>query len=201
MLGVPPLTTHHPGIDRLGDRCRIADSVTVFRFGDAPGETPAITCGDEVSLYANVRLVLGDPRQHPHTGLHLGQRVIVNVNSYLSGEGGLVVEDEVLIGAQVNILSAGHAMDDNHPSIWRNPLTYGAVHIKQGSWIAAGATVLPGITLGCGVVVGAGSIVTRSVPDFAVVAGNPARLIRYRRGFEPAPPHRRRRWWVLPRRS
>lgn len=143
--------------------------------------------GDRVRLYDNVRLVLGDPEQHPDTGLRLADDVIVNVGCYLSGEGGLQVDAGVLVGAGVKILSAGHAFDgaELDAAIWRNPLTYARVHVQCGAWLAAGVMLLPGVTVGAGAVVGAGSVVTRSVPDFAVAAGNPARVIRYRDGFQP----------------
>ncbi len=146
--------------------------------------------GDRVSLYDGVRLVIGDPTQYPDTGLVFGSDVIVNCYSYLSGEGGLRIGDEVLIGSHVKLLSAGHAIDDGEHHIWRNPLTYNRTAIDSGAWIGAGATVLPGVHIGAGAVVGAGSVVTSDVPAGAIVAGNPARFIRYRRGL--APP---RRWW------
>ena len=52
--------------------------------------------------------------------------------------------------------------------------------IGKNCWIGAGAIILPGVTIGNGVIVGAGAIVTNDVPDYAVVGGNPARVIRYR---------------------
>lgn len=184
LLGVPALTEHFPGIDRLGACCRVADSVTVMRLGQRlPGH--GIVCGDEVSLYEGVRLVLGDPAQHPDTGLRFGNRVIVNCYSYLSGEGGLQIEDEVLIGPQVQILSAGHQINGGHRSIWHNPLSFGKIHIRTGVWIAAGAVIHAGVTVGEGAVVAAASVVKRDVPAFAIVSGHPAQLLGYRRGFEP----------------
>jgi len=198
ILGVPDEVTAFPGIDRLGLHCRIAESVTVMRFGSLAAEQTGIVLGAEVSLYAQVRLVLGDVAQHPDTGIRIADRVIINVGSYLSGEGGLQIGTEVLIGPQVKILSAGHGMDDaDQPHIWHNPLTYGKVQIADGAWIGAGAMVLPGVTIGRGAVVAAGAVVTRSVADFTVVAGIPARYIRHRQGFEPAESTRTgwQRWW------
>ncbi|MFM5730542.1 LbetaH domain-containing protein [Aeromonas caviae] len=51
--------------------------------------------------------------------------------------------------------------------------------IKQGASVGANATLLPGITVGKYAMVGAGAVVTKDVPDYAVVAGNPAKVIRY----------------------
>jgi galactoside O-acetyltransferase len=190
MLGVPAPTTAFPGIDVLGEECRIADSVTILRFDDG---TPrrAIELGHRVSLYDGVRLVVGDPRQHPDTGIIMGNDVIINTFCYLSGEGGLEIGDTVLLGSHVRLLSAGHAIDQGDPRIWYNPLTYGKIRIGTGAWIGSGATVLEGVSIGEGAVVGAGSVVTRPVPAFGIAVGNPARLLRYRKGFEPP----RRPWY------
>ena len=152
-----------------------------MRYG-APGI--GVSCGDGCSLYDGVRLVIGDLSQHPDCGLRLGHRVIVNVGAYLSGEGGLTIEDDVLIGPYAHLLSAGHLIHGGDPRVNHNPLTYGAVHIGEGAWIGAGAIVLQGVRIGRGAVVGAGSVVTKDVPDFSVVVGNPARILRDRGGFE-----------------
>ena len=54
------------------------------------------------------------------------------------------------------------------------------VVIKDFVWCGANVTILPGVTIGEGAVIGAGSVVTKDVPDYAVVAGNPAKVIKYR---------------------
>jgi len=191
VLGVPDIRAAFPGIDELGTDCRIADSVTILRFDI---DHAVIHLGNNVSLYEGVRLVIGDPGQHPDTGLRIHDNVIINAFCYLSGEGGLEIADEVLLGSHVRLLSAGHAVDHGKASIWRNPLTHGKITVGRGAWIGAGATVLQGITIGEGAAVGAGSVVTRPVPPFGIVAGNPARLLRYRKGFE-SPRRPWYRWW------
>ena len=60
----------------------------------------------------------------------------------------------------------------------RQVLTCKPVTVKQGAWIGAGATILPGVTVGKYAVVGAASVVTHDVPDYAVVVGNPAKVIK-----------------------
>ena len=67
--------------------------------------------------------------------------------------------------------------------------------IGNDVWIARGTTILRGVNIGDGAVIAAGAVVTRDVPPFAIVAGNPARIIRYR--FEDDDIRRilARRWW------
>jgi galactoside O-acetyltransferase len=151
--------------------------------------------GEGVILFDYVRLLLGDVSQSPYANLRLGNRVIINVSSYISGEGGLAVEDDVLIGAYVRILSAGHSIHGGDPVIARNPLTYAPIHISTGAWLGAGSTILQGVTIGMGAVVGAGAVVTSDIPAFGIAVGNPARIKGYRKGYEP------KRWWRFSRRE
>ncbi|ABA58639.1 Acetyltransferase (isoleucine patch superfamily) [Nitrosococcus oceani ATCC 19707] len=182
LQGFPPFAEHYSGVDKLGKNCRISPTVSVMRIG-RPCPERGILLGDEVVLFDYVRLVLGDLGLSPETTLIMGNRVIINVGSYLSGEGGLIIEDEVLVGPHVRILSAGHQIHGGDSSIARNPITHKPIHIGKGAWIGAGSTLLQGVTIGEGGVVGAGSVVTKNVPPHAVAVGNPARIKRYRRGY------------------
>ncbi|HEX2848215.1 MAG TPA: DapH/DapD/GlmU-related protein [Chitinophagaceae bacterium] len=106
--------------------------------------------------------------------LSIGKNVFINFNCTFLALGGIVIEDNVLIGPDVKILSEGHPLlpDD------RQSLMPGKVHIKQNAWIGAGATILPGISIGENAVVAAGAVVTKDVPENTVVAGIPARIIK-----------------------
>ncbi|EHJ45941.1 glycosyl transferase family 2 (plasmid) [Solidesulfovibrio carbinoliphilus subsp. oakridgensis] len=177
--GVPDLTTSHPGIDILEPGCRVSPTCTVRRPGDT-ADAALIRLGRDCTLLDNVRLVVADPRESPASGLTLGDRVIVNVGCYLSGEGGLVIEDEVLLGPHVQILSAGQGLEPAQAGAAPNPSAPAPVAIERGAWIGAGAIILPGCRVGAGAVVGAGSVVASDVPPLAVVAGNPARVMRRR---------------------
>jgi acetyltransferase-like isoleucine patch superfamily enzyme len=188
--GFPPLVTSFPEIDRIGPNCRISPTVTVMRIGARFPER-GILLGDEVMLFDHVRLLIGDLSLTPDAGMTIGYRAIINVGGYISGEGGLVIEDDVLIGPHVRILSAGHAIHGVDAVIARNPITHAPVRVEAGAWIGAGCTVLQGVRIGRGAVIGAGSVVTRDVPPFAVAVGNPARVVRYRKGHEP------NLWWRL----
>jgi len=176
-IGYPPLASSFAGIDTLGRDCRISPSVSVFREVN-PHAASGIHLGDGVMLFDHVRLLLGGADAR----LELGNRVVINVGSYISGEGGLFIDDDVMIGPHVRVLSAGHEIHGHDQVVGRNPITYGPIRIGRGAWIAGGATILEGLTIGEGAVVGAGSVVARDVPAFAVAVGNPARVVHYREG-------------------
>ena len=104
--------------------------------------------------------------------LKIGNNVFINSNSLLMARGGITVEDDVLMAANVQLLS------NNHDEYDRQVLTCKPICIKKGAWIGAGASILAGVTVGEYVIVGAGAIVTKDVPDYAVVVGSPARVVK-----------------------
>lgn len=183
-IGFPPFADAVAGIDRLGAGCRISPSVTIFREVNAhPGA--GIFLGAGVMLFEQVRLLLGAT----DTRLEIGDRVIINVGAYVSGEGGLLIADDVIVGPHARFLSAGHGIHAGDPIVAKNQITGRPIRIGRGAWIGAAATLLEGVQIGEGAVVGAASVVTRDVPPFAVVVGNPARVVHFRKGHVPVP------WW------
>lgn len=86
---------------------------------------------------------------------------------------GTRIEDDVFIGPNATFTN------DPLPRSKIYPDSFCGITIKQGASIGANATLLPGITVGCRAMVGAGAVVTKNVPDGAVVVGNPAKIIRY----------------------
>lgn len=176
----PPEVSVFTGIDVLGRGCCVSPSVTVMR-GPQTGARQ-IVLGEGVLLFDHVRLLLGDTRVPVNAPFVLKTNVVINVGCYVSGEGGLVLEEGVLLGAYCAILTAGHGIDHGAAMVGHNPITYGAVHIGKGAWLGAQVTVLPNVRIGQGAVIGAGSVVTRDIPDFAVAVGNPARVRRFRHG-------------------
>lgn len=104
--------------------------------------------------------------------MDIGSNVFINSNSLLMARGGITIEDNVMLAANVQLLS------NNHDEYERQVLICKPIHIKEGAWIGAGASILPGVTVGKYAIVAAGAIVTKDVPDYAVVVGTPARVIR-----------------------
>ena len=102
----------------------------------------------------------------------IGRNVFVNTNCLMMARGGITIEDNVQIAANVQLIS------NNHDEYDRQILTCRPVLICEGAWIGAGATILPGVRVGKHAIVGAMSVVTKDVPDYAVVVGSPARVVK-----------------------
>lgn len=102
----------------------------------------------------------------------IGKRVVIMNGSLFMGAGGITIDDDVLVAANVQLIS------NNHDLYEHQVLTCKPVHLKRNCWIGAGATILPGVTVGENAVVGAGSVVTKDVPDNTVVVGNPAKIVK-----------------------
>lgn len=114
----------------------------------------------------------------PITGVNLekvkiGNNVIIMNGSLMMASGGITIEDDTMIAANARLISNNHDLDQ------RSIITCLPIHIKRNCWIGAGATILRGVTIGENSVVGAGSVVTKDVPDNVIVAGNPAKIIKY----------------------
>ena len=102
----------------------------------------------------------------------IGKNVFINGNALMMSRGGITIEDDVMLAANVSLLT------NNHDPYQRSVLICKPIVIKQGAWIGAGATILPGVTIGKYAIVGAASVVTHDVPDYAVVVGTPAKVIK-----------------------
>jgi UDP-2-acetamido-3-amino-2,3-dideoxy-glucuronate N-acetyltransferase len=109
----------------------------------------------------------------------IGNNVTVKCGVYLWD--GMRIEDDAFIGPNVTFTN------DKFPRSKQYPEQFPATVIERGASIGGGATVLPGVTIGARALVGAGAVVTRDVPPYAVVAGNPARIVRFLDNTDPRP--------------
>lgn len=102
----------------------------------------------------------------------IGKNVVIMPGCLMMSAGGITIEDEAMIAANVQLISNNHDLDN------RSIITCRPIRICSRAWIGAGSTILPGVTVGENSVVGAGSVVTHDIEPNTIVAGNPARLIR-----------------------
>lgn len=109
----------------------------------------------------------------------IGDQVWIGPQSYLDARD-LVLEDFVGWGPGARVLGSEHTGSPSGVPIIQTDLRIEPVIVRRGADIGTGAVILPGVTVGQGAIVGAGAVVTADVPDFAIVAGVPARVLRYR---------------------
>lgn len=120
--------------------------------------------------------ILGDFTVVNPKNVLIGNNCGVNHGVFILGHSRIEIGNNVVLSARVMLLDAGLEID-GFANI-EFPKHIGSfIRIEDGVWIGAGAIILPGVTIGKKSVVGAGSIVTKDVPPFTVVAGNPARPI------------------------
>ena len=104
----------------------------------------------------------------------IGKNVFINHACSFLDMGGITIEDHVLLGPKVNLITENHPLEPtNRRSLIAKPIV-----VKRNAWIGAGATILPGVTIGENAVVAAGAVVSKDVPANTVVGGVPAKHIK-----------------------
>ena len=157
-----------------------AGSIIAFPTGALYGEKwieigAGTMIGEQVSMSAGMvpGHELGDA-----SVLHVGNRCVIGRGSHLVAHYSIAIGDDVFTGPYVYITDQNHAYTDPDVPIGRQWPSNTAVSIGPGTWLGAGAIVLPGAQIGRNVVVAAGSVVRGQVPDRCVVAGVPAKVVR-----------------------
>lgn len=104
----------------------------------------------------------------------IGKNVYINNDCTFLDMGTITIEDDVLIGPKVSLITESHPLNPSE----RKALVAKPIVIKRNAWIGAGAIILPGVTVGENAVVAAGAVVSKNVPANTVVAGVPATIIK-----------------------
>lgn len=120
--------------------------------------------------------------------ISIGDKVVIRPGTFLfadptPGGGGITIEDKVLIGSGVHFYTNNHKFSDNQKPIYDQGYPVAtesdSIILRAGCWVGAGAIVLPGVEVGINSVVAAGAVVTKAVPNNVLVAGNPAKIIKF----------------------
>lgn len=129
--------------------------------------------GEKVNIEKGAKFGIGDNVEiGSYSGL--GKNCLIN--------GPVRIGNYVMIGPDVMLLARSHRFDSIEiPMALQGEVEPRIVEIGDDVWIGARAIILPGVTIGRGAVVGAGAVVTKKVPSFAVVGGNPAKIIKWRK--------------------
>jgi maltose O-acetyltransferase len=112
--------------------------------------------------------------------LRVGKNFGCNSGTYINAVGGIRMGNDVLIGSNVTISSGKHEIKGRQTSVFSRPTVPMPIVFGDDVWLGAGVSVLPGIQIADGTVVGANAVVTKSTEPYSVMAGIPARLVRYR---------------------
>jgi acetyltransferase-like isoleucine patch superfamily enzyme len=178
-------------LDRAGEivpGTRAAEEFGSFGAGSLIAFPPAtlqnvgsIHIGSNTLIGRQATLSVGygvnDPIERPR-GLVIGDRCSLGTRVAITAHESIEIGDGVYFGQGVFITDASHGYQDPGRPIGQQFGTHQPVSIGSGTWVGHGATILPGARIGRNVVVAAGAIVRGEVDDFAVVAGNPARVVR-----------------------
>ncbi len=162
----------HPNQIRLGARVAVDDYVLLDASG--AGEQ-GIVIGDDVIISRNCVI------QGKTGPVAIGSKTDIGCNVILSSGGGVTIGNSVLIAGNCYIGGGRYITDRTDiPMMEQGLYTNGPVVIGDDVWLGAGSVVLDGVQIGKGCIVGAGAVVTKNLPDYAIAAGVPAKIIKMR---------------------
>lgn len=147
----------------------------VFEAGVRVWHPENVYLGDNVYVGHDVML------KGYHKGtLRIGDDTWIGQGGFFHAAGDITIGARVGVGPFVKILTSFHGEAGRDVPILAAPVHFAPVVIGDDSDLGVGCIVLPGVTIGRGVQIGAGAVVTRDIPDYAIAAGNPARVLRFR---------------------
>jgi maltose O-acetyltransferase len=113
--------------------------------------------------------------------IQIGDNSGIGINARLNTSGGIIIGKDVMMGPDVVILTMDHEFSDvTRPMREQGYKTPLPVIIDDDVWIGTRVIILPGIRIGKGSIIGAGAVVTKDIPPFTIVGGNPAKVIKKR---------------------
>jgi abequosyltransferase len=127
--------------------------------------------------------------ERPAPVLSIGERVGIRPYCMISASEQIVIEDDVIIGAFSSVIDSDHTFAEGRPNVMHNSVATAPIRIGRGTWLAERVAVLRGSSIGRCCIVGANSVVRGELPDYAIAAGAPARVVGQVQGVDAdAPP-------------
>ena len=127
--------------------------------------------------------------------LRIGDRVGIRPYCMISASESIVIEDDVIIGAFTSVIDSDHTFAEGRPNVMHNSVTTAPIRIGRGSWLAERVAVLRGSSIGRCCIVGANSVVRGELPDYAIAAGAPAKVVGEVTGVDADDPPFSDRLW------
>lgn len=143
--------------------------------------TKYLDVGKNVTICNNARLLFVDEYKGGcyEPNVTIGDNVFITFNFTLMAAAPIIIHDHVLIASDVMISSENHGMDPEHSKSYADtPLDGKPVEIGEGCWLGEKSMIMPGVVLGKRCIVAAGAVVTKSFPDYSMIAGVPAKCIK-----------------------
>lgn len=140
--------------------------------------TDGIHLGRNFKLGAHSRMIASGALSDLGIGIRIGDNVGIGEFAYIGGAGGVIIGADTIVGQYFSVHPENHNFEDQGRPIREQGVTRIGIEIGDSCWIGAKVTVTDGVKVGRHCVIAAGSVVTRSFPDYSVIGGVPARLIR-----------------------
>jgi acetyltransferase-like isoleucine patch superfamily enzyme len=140
--------------------------------------TKGVHIGSHTSIDRNCWLHCGGKiNDHDHGFFEIGANSFIGCNAVIGAGGGIQIGNHVLIGQSVNLHAENHNFADPELRIDQQGITYQGIVIEDDVWVGSKVTILDGVSIGKGAVIAAGAVVTKSIPEYAIVMGVPARIV------------------------
>lgn len=111
--------------------------------------------------------------------IKIGNNCIIGQNCSIISADSVIIEDNVLMASYITIVNENHGTNVEEEKFFaRQPLTTAPIRIQEGTWIGERCCILSGVDIGKKCIIGSGSIVTKSIPDYSMAVGNPAKVIK-----------------------
>ena len=157
------------GLVRFEDHCRVE---CTSREG--------VQLGRNFKLGAFSRMIASGTLSDLGKGIRIGDNVGIGEFAYIGGAGGVVIGSDTIVGQYFSVHPENHVFTDLNMPIREQGVARAGIEVGEGCWIGAKVTLTDGVNVGRHSVIAAGSVVTRSFPEYSIIGGVPARLLRSR---------------------